>query len=435
MDIKINFDLNAITGFFKKNKMLVLPMGICIIALVLLVPTKLIGNSVKKKTEASVNNAKNLDSMIRSDTSYSTDQASIAEQQFLSHKQDSQQVVSLARQTTQRELISYDIFPAPKSKSQQIYTNFGKAYRSSIESLLNRIRALDAPTNIEKDKATAHLGRTTSVGRPVRGGSQYNQRSQNPSVNAVIKALCEKRASSIPVYANISVFKWHGFWGDFKYAGEETAVSDCWNSQLAFWVYEDIVSTIESMNSDSSSVASSPVKRLLDISFSEIVNGYSISRNSGDGISRRSSSLSKVRDVPEYVMDGKGKLVSDNWTGRSSNKEINVIQFSFSVVLDSASVSVFMKDLCSEKTHKYKAGYSKRGGELEYKHNQIGILRYSLEPIEREYPGHSDYRYGDHSVVTLSLVCEYIFNKGGYAMIMPKVIYEKLYPPVDLYAY
>ena len=73
MDIKINFDLNAITGFFKKNKMLVLPVGICIVSIVLLIPEKLIGNSVKSQMETSVRQSKSLSGMIKSDTPYSKD--------------------------------------------------------------------------------------------------------------------------------------------------------------------------------------------------------------------------------------------------------------------------------------------------------------------------------------------------------------------------
>ena len=265
MDIKINFDLNAITGFFKKNKMLILPIGICIIAFVLLIPAKLIGNSLKSQMEVSVRRSRSLSGMIKSDTSYSKDQVSVAEQQYVEHNRDSGRVVSLARQTTQRELLSYDIFPEPVSMSQQIYTNFSKTYRSSIESLLNRIGAQDAPTEIEKDNATAHLGNRPTPGRRGRPTNRFGANANNDSVNAVINALCEKRCASIPVYANTSVFKWYGFWGEFIFAGKDSAVRDCWDSQLAYWVYEDVVSTIEVLNSGSSSVSSSPVKRLLGI--------------------------------------------------------------------------------------------------------------------------------------------------------------------------
>ena len=441
-----NFDLNAITGFFKKNKMLVLPIGICIIALALLIPTRLVGNSVKKKMKKSVDDSKTLARMLNSDTSYSREQVPLARQQSSIHRNDSRQVISLARQTTQRELINYDIFPEPVSKSQQIYTNYSKNYRSSIEALLDRIGARDAPSELEKENATAHLNkkRNPKAGRGFYGNNRNRPRNQDYSFNAIIDALCEKRAASIPMYANLSVFKWYEFWGDFTYAGEDAAVRDCWNSQVAFWVYEDVVSTIEALNSSSNSVADSPVKRLLGIGFDAIVNSESAlgdlraagsrrrGRPGGRVRSRSRSSSSGGRDVPEYVLEREGTLVSNNWTGRTGNEDIDVIQFSFSVVLDSASVPVFVKELCSEKKHKFKAGYSKRGKESEYKHNQIGILRYSLEPVEREDPGHADYGYGDRPVAALSLVCEYVFHKDGYDKIMPKMIKDELAPPTAM---
>jgi len=433
-----NFDPNAIMGFFKKNKMLVLPIGICIIALALLIPTRLVGNSVKKKMEKSLKQSNTLGRMINSDTSYSREQVSLANQQFSLHRTDSRQVRSLARQTTQRELIRYDVFPKPISKSQQIYTNFGKNYRSSIEALLNRISARDAPSELEKENATAHLNKNRSpkTGHGFYGNNRNRQRSQDFSINAIIDALCEKRAASIPMYANLSAFKWYKFWEDFTYAGEDTAVRDCWNSQVAFWAYEDVVSTIEALNLNSTSIADSPVKRILGIGFDTIVNSESVLGDLKSASSRRRKrpvrgisrpSSTGGRDVPEYVLEREGTLVSNNWTGRTSNEDIDVIQFSFSVVLDSASVPVFVKELCSEKTHKFKTG-----SELEYKHNQIGILRYSLGPVEREDPGHADYRYGDRSVAALSLVCEYVFHKDGYDKIMPKMIKDEITPPTTM---
>ena len=300
---------------------------------------------------------------------------------------------------------------------------------------MTRIRALDAPTENEKGRATSHLNKRATP----RTGHYARKRPQNDSFNAVIDAFCEKRAASIPVYVNASVFKWYDFWNGFSFDGEDSAVRDCWSSQLAFWVYEDIISTIEVLNSDSNSVSSSPVKRLMGVGFDTIVKSESTSGGSRSGAGRspfsvrsRPSSASSSpgeRDVPEYVLESKGNLVPDNWTGRTCNKKIDVIQFSFSVILDSASVPVFIKELCSDKTHKFKTGYSNRGQESEYKHNQISILRYSLGPIERQDPVHADYRYGNHSVVTLSFVCEYVFHKDGYNKIMPEQIKKDIAPP------
>jgi hypothetical protein len=307
-----------------------------------------------------------------------------------------------------------------------------------MESLIDLIGAQDAPTEDEKNNATAHLGKRTNTYRGAWQGNRLNQDVRDKSLNAIIDALCEKRAASIPVYANFSVFKWYSFWDDFTFEGKDRAVRDCWDSQVAFWVYEDVVSTIEALNSNSSSVASSPVKRLFGVGFDTIINSDSALGDSETRGSRGRNRITRVRtrqsssggrDIPEYVIEGKGSLVPENWTGRSCNDQIDVIQFSFGVILDSASVPVFVKELCSEKTHKFKAGYSKRGLESEYKHNQISILRYSLEPIEREDPGHADYRYGDRSVVALSLVCEYIFHKDGYGNIMPEKVRDEISPP------
>jgi len=100
------------------------------------------------------------------------------------------------------------------------------------------------------------------------------------------------------------------------------------------------------------------------------------------------------------------------------------------VILESASVPIFLRELSSEKTHKFSKGYSGKGPFASYKHNQISILQYSQEPIERQAPLHEDYRYGDNAVTALSLICEYVFQKKGYDSIMPDVIKDEISPAV-----
>jgi hypothetical protein len=435
MDIKINvnFDLNAVIGFFKKNKMLFLPIGICLSAFLLVVPSVMVGNTIKKQTEQSVRQSKTLSNMLRSDVSYSTQQVQVAEQQFMVHKQDASKVASLAKQTTQRELISYDVFPKPEGTSQQIFEDIWKNnYRDAIEKLMQKLGALDAPSEIEKTNATAHL---KSRSTPSRGGIRYGSSGNDDSSSAVLDALCKKRASSIPVYADISIFKWYDFWEEFYFEGKDFAVKDCWDSQVAYWVYEDVVSTIAGLNANSATVATSPVKRLLGVNFDSIVNTYTLSGSSSRKPAARTarkssitSSNSAIRDIPAYVLESEGTLEKDNWTARTCDKKIDVIQFSFSVILESASVPIFLKELSSEKTHNFSKGYSGKGPLASYKHNQITILQYSQEPIERQAPLHEDYRYGDNAVTALSLICEYVFQKEGYDSIMPDMIKDEIAP-------
>ena len=51
---------------------------------------------------------------------------------------DANAISDFGAQTTMRQLLSYDIFPEPKNSSRQLFDRFGKKYRQSIETLIDR---------------------------------------------------------------------------------------------------------------------------------------------------------------------------------------------------------------------------------------------------------------------------------------------------------
>ena len=103
-----------------------------------------------------------------------------------------------------------------------------------------------------------------------------------------------------------------------------------------------------------------------------------------------------------------------------------MIHFYLGVVVDHRSVSSFLRELCSEKTHKFRAGFAANGKEMEYKHNSITILGSSIDPVEMTNEEHQMYRYGPNAVVTLMLDCEYLFHRAGYDAIQPDLIKKDL---------
>jgi hypothetical protein len=106
--------------------------------------------------------------------------------------------------------------------------------------------------------------------------------------------------------------------------------------------------------------------------------------------------------------------------------DIDVVHFCVSVIVDSKSFMSFIKELCSEKEHRYREGYSSSGPERTFKHNQITVLESKIEPVDRTAIQHEYYRYGDSAVVQMSLICEYIFNRSGYDRIKPEPVKELL---------
>jgi len=408
-------------NFIRKYSVLLIPVGVIFVAVVLFVPTLLTGRSISKDMQASIAKGRKIAS-IRSKVP-SRAQSDVEKLYQAEHKKDADGIVQLARRSTQRELISYKIFPKPEDTSQQIFVQFGAQYRAAIDDLIKSVNALDAPGDIDIRKETTtkggsggsvgggRLGGFGRFGTITTGGKKESSRS------AIVDAVCNKRAESIPVYANPNLFNWYRFWENYKYAGSNTATKDCWYSQVAYWIYEDVVETIKVMNAGSDSVYTSPVKRLLGVSFKSPVDYVDTSR----------MLLAVVDDEPGYITDNSpGMLGVEPWTGRICDDDIDVLHFSVSVIVDSKAFMPFIKELCSEKEHKYREGYSTSGQERIYKHNQITVLQSAIEPVNRTAKEHEYYRYGDGAVVRLSLVCEYIFNRSAYDKIKPEPIKELL---------
>jgi hypothetical protein len=348
---------------------------------------------------------------------------------------DSREVARLARQSTQRELISYDIFPEPVEKSSQLFTGFGEDYRTEIEELLRKANARSAPTNIEIKQRLEEAGSVESRSESRGGGRPRNRRRTADAYDKTKDAFLKMRAKEMSLYATANIFNWYNFWEDWSFTNKDSALEDCWYSQVSYWVYEDVVETVKAVNSGSSSVFTSGVKRLAGVNFRKnadfLKETGNRSRMGGYGGNRNKRNVKA--DTPEYVLkpDATGLFGFGPWTGRFCDEKIDVIYFSVCVVVSADSVFPFIKELCSEKEHTFR-GHLKGDQEPQtFKRNQITVMQYWQEPIDKYAREHERYRYGDGAVVKLNLTCEYVFNCSGYDKIKPDPIVEKLAPDED----
>jgi len=192
---------------------------------------------------------------------------------------------------------------------------------------------------------------------------------------------------------------------------------------LGYWIIEDAIDTIEAMNAGSKSVLTSPVKRLMRV-------GFALSEMRGMGLRAarmgRRAARKSSEDKPTYVLSIQEGL-TESCTGRFSNEDIDVIHFNLVVLVRADAILPFMEELCSAKQHKFRGYPFGDGSEKTYKHNQITILESNIKPIDTQNdPSHYLYRYGEDAVVELDLICEYIFNKAGYDLVIPKVLKDEL---------
>ena len=392
----------------KDYSLLLVPAVIGLVAVLLFIPTQLMSGNLKEQiAKESISIGKKVKSMSK---------AAVPRKQWekerdyqRDYENDANKIALLAKQSTQRQLLSYKIFPEPKDTSVLLFAEFGQRYRNAIDELIARTNARDCPTEAELQKSM----RSSSS----RRGSKRSRRRKKLSMSrlseveaTIMDVLCREKAKSAAVYANPADLSGYEFWEEYEYTGRNKAVTDCWYWQLAYWIIEDVVDTVDAVNAGSNGVFTSPVKRLLSVKFTS---------KSGKRLRRKAADEAK----PSYVFSIEDGF-AESFTGRFTNDDIDVVQFSVAAVVSTKAILPFMQQLCSAKRHKFM-GFSGKEQEQIFKHNQITILESNIVPVDRDDRIHSLYRYGEDAVVELDLVCEYIFNRNGYDEVKPEELLKK----------
>lgn len=300
-----------IVKLLKKNISIIIPAAIVILAALLLIPTIMMRKKISQQLEASRKLGNEVESAIKS--AVSAKQSEIAKVYEDTHQKDANSIQQLTIQSTQRELLSYKIFPDTNETSMQIFNEFKRAYNQAFADMIKDMNALDAPTDIEIRQEAGS----------VQIGTEISQ-SPETSDEKIVELLCEKRSKEIPVYANPQVFSGYAFWNNWEYSGTKQAVRDCWFCQLAYWIHRDIVDSIININSGSNSIASSSVKRLLGIRFQN--------RNAST-VELEAGTKNNSDELPSYVTD-KIEGLCRPWTARTSNEQIDIAHFSLAVIIE-----------------------------------------------------------------------------------------------------
>jgi hypothetical protein len=387
-------DLMKGLGGLRVYLVLIWPAVILLACGAVLTAAWLIGSSLKQKVaKESVPIGNQVREMLKQLPA--AGQAEVEKQYQDAYRQDANLIKLLSVESTQRELLSYDIFPQPKDTSTLLFTKFGSRFCQGVEGLIAKDRGGNCPS-AEELLAARQTGR--SPGSSGAGGAS----------SRIVEEICHARAKSVSVYAVPETVSGYDFWKTYKYSNMDDSVKDCWFWQIGYWIIEDVFSTAGTMNAGSSSVLTSPVKRVEGVGF--VTPGALFSAGTGK--------VSQER--PKYVTKPEEQLI-ESFTGRVSNESIDVVHFGMVVVVSSKAVIPFMRELCSAKEHEF-TGFTGQEPAKVFKHNQITILESRVKPVDLMSADHQYYRYGADSVVEMELVCEYIFNKNGYNAIKPESI-------------
>jgi len=391
IDISKLKDLLKVFGGFRAYSVLIWPAIILLACGAVLTATVLLGRGLKQKvSNESVPIGNKVLAQLKS--SPAAKQAEVEKRYQDAYQHDANSIQRLSIQSSERELLSYDIFPQPKDTSTLLFTRFGENYRHGIEAMIKKANGHDCP-NADEIKVATEAGK-----------------SSGDAMARIIEEICRARAKSSSVYASPDIVSGYDFWKTYKYSNADDSLKDCWFWQIGYWIIEDVFTTVEKTNAGSSSVFSSPVKRVERVGF------LTPDALFGTGV----VGLKAAQDRPKYVTKPDEQL-TESFTSRISNESIDVVHFSMVVVLSTKSIVPFMRELCSIKEHSF-SGFTGQEPAKAFKHNQITILESRVKPVAPLSADNQYYRYGAESIAEVEMVCEYIFNKQGYDAIKPESI-------------
>ncbi len=412
---------------FKNTSGLMTPIVIALVGIILFIPAQIMSGRIREQIQQeSVSVGRRIGSI----EAVPEDQWQEVAKAQESFAQDANQAAQMALQTTQRELLSYRIFPEPPGTSQLVFEQYAQAYRGGIDAMLAGLKSTNAPTEAE---IKTHLEQAKTSGTRRRGyyggGMSYRLPSGfgrglsgrlgrlSETDMTIIDLVCTERAEGAGFYATVEDITGYDFWGQFEYTGLDDALKSTWYHQLAYWIIEDVLTTVEQVNADSTSVLDAPAKRLMHASF--VLKERRRPRGG-----RRSRSRNSEDNVPKYVTSLENAL-TDPCTGRLTNEDWDVVQFNLSVIVNADAVQSFEAALCSGKEHIFK-GWDGQSPAEKYVHNQISILESTITAIDTQDADHFLYRYGPNAVAELNLICEYLFNKAAYDTVKPQQVKDEL---------
>ena len=320
--------------FLKKHAMFLIPAAITVAAVLLFVATSLMRAGINDEMQKRIGEGKTVKSL--AGKAVSARQSEEEKQYQDAHEADAAAISALVVQSSQRQLLSYKVFPKPQGTSRQIFSMFAEAQKKAFEALLDDIGALDAPSNNEIDKvAGINSTNRVNIGSRTRRPNT-SIRDEQSSREQITELVCKTRAEQIPVYASPSALSGYDFWEDYTVEDIEDATEKSWYCQLAYWIQKDIVDTIKKINADSTCVSDSPAKRLLDVSFADTTGGFG----------RRGKTQNATADVrPSYVASIQDGLTA-SCTARIGNDEIDVVHFNVDVIVSTKAILSFMQKLC-----------------------------------------------------------------------------------------
>ena len=310
------------------------------------------------------------------------------------------------------------LFPEPVDPAKPFEAQ--RAYRDSFAVMFGEytpnsfLPRLNAGTPPSSEEIAAELGRvqrdylsTNFFGEKKTTDLSETERAKlNELKRKALRKLLESRAQSIHVYAAsepsssgypFAIDSWVN-------SADSPSLEAMWESQMDFWVQQDIVQAIAQANrvsSPTSNVVSAPVKRLLNI---EVLEGYVGLTGFGGVVESGAARVgpTESRSADEPLPDD----FSISPTGRRSNDLYDVRHAKVDMVIDAQRLPEFFDALSQV--------------------NFMTVLKITFTQIDEYEALKAGYVYGSGDAIQATMVIETIWLRDWTMTLMPDVVKAKL---------
>ena len=251
-------------------------------------------------------------------------------------KDQSSQIVEIARQYNQRPTLLPNFFPNPTDPQKY---RFRDAYKIHMTKELPAIlQAAAPPTELDVQQAREKLWRDKYADQIIMvNGREANRelidRQYTDEIAGLLEKLERETAQKYRMYIETEAINKN----ELVLSGETPPTDQMWYAQTATWVQDDLVAAIAGFNDrelrrlkpEDRNLMNAPVKHLINLQVPQGIDQYIAKASTG-------AEGETTPGQPDYTLSP---------TGRNSNALYDVVKFTMVVKMDARFVARYIQEL------------------------------------------------------------------------------------------
>jgi hypothetical protein len=332
-----------------------------------------------------------------------------AEAVALKMAEESKKLLKTAMEMNEHHPLVPDALPMPRGNG---LIDFRGAYHQRFPQFLQAMKATAQPTSVDVTNETnARLAKRMDQVPIINGVREAGQEAAVKAIfdeeeaPLIVDQLKVERARKGVVYATEASFD---HYAGIPNTADRPTIENIWVGQIGMWVQEDVVNAIMQANAKATGVDNAVVKRLVSIA----VDREYLTRNGKVGVGtgpqgavggeRGAATAAPVDDTTV----SSAKVFRFSPTGRVSNDQYDVVNFTVVVEADARNFRAFLANLTNRRLITPR---------------DIQILG-----VDRDKRQRQGFVYGKDPVVRVQVRCEAVFLHEWALKYMPPSIQKLL---------